>query len=291
YWSSNGGVNFTKANGLPQNIMAPGVFYSNYGLAKDPFASSKRYGYFEGDGGGFFESNDEGKNWSLKNNIITGYKPSATLCVHPTTQNLFYLAVSYTGLLKTTNGGTTWANMSDWLSAWQVDARGNTIVAFGQRTGDTYDKIYKSTNSGSTWELISTGIYKLPNTTSLVINPHNTNQLWIGTTGNGTFIYDGLTIGITNISTEVPADYKLEQNYPNPFNPSTKINFSIPRAGNVKMILYDIAGREVRGLFDGELKPGTYSYELDAGELASGVYFYKLIAGSNIITKKMVLVK
>lgn len=291
YWSSNGGQNFTKSNGIPANIMAPGVFYSNYGLAKDPISSAKRYGYFEGDGGGFYESNDEGRNWSLKSGIFSGYKPAGTLCVHPVIPNLFYLAVSYTGLFTTTNGGSTWANMSGWVNAWQVDARGNIITVFGKRTGDTYDKIYKSTNSGSSWELITTGIFKLPNITSLVINPHNTNQLWIGTTGNGTFIYDGLTIGISIISSEIPFDYELEQNYPNPFNPSTRFKFKIPVKSNIKIILYDIGGKTVKNLFEKVLNPGIYSYNLISGELSSGIYFCRLITDSRSFTRKIVLLK
>ena len=291
YWSSNGGQNFTKSNGIAQNIMAPGTFYSNYGLAKDPVSTSKRYGYFEGDGGGFYGSLDEGKNWVLKSNIFAGYKPSGTLCVHPTSQNLFFLAISYYGLNRTTDGGTTWSNMSGWESAWQVDSRGSIITAFGKRTGDTYDKIYKSTNNGSSWDVINTGAFKLPNTTSLVINPHNTNQLWIGTTGNGTFIYDGLTIGIINISSEVPEAYTLEQNYPNPFNPVTNIKFSITKSGKVKLAVYDITGKEVMILVNGNLTAGTYNAELDASKLASGVYLYSLETDDFAGTKKMVVVK
>lgn len=291
YWSSNGGQNFTKSNGIAQNIMAPGTFYSNYGLAKDLVSTSKRYGYFEGDGGGFYESLDEGKNWVLKSNIFAGYKPSSTLCVHPTSQNLFFLAISYYGLYRTTDGGTTWSNMSGWESAWQVDSRGSIITTFGKRTGDTYDKIYKSTNNGSSWDVINTGAFKLPNTTSLVINPHNTNQLWIGTTGNGTFIYDGLTIGITNISSEVPEAYTLEQNYPNPFNPVTNIKFSITKSRKVKLAVYDITGKEVMILVNGNLDAGTYNADLDASKLASGVYLYSLETDDFAGTKKMVVVK
>ena len=114
YWSSNGGNNFTRANGLPQDLMAPGVFYENYTLGKDPTNTNKRYGYFEGTGGGFFESNDEGKNWTLKNQIVSGYKNAGTLVIHPTISNLFYIAVSYTGLYKSTDGGASWNNMSGW---------------------------------------------------------------------------------------------------------------------------------------------------------------------------------
>ena len=97
---------------------------------------------------------DEGKNWTLKNNIIAGYKSSGGLCVHPTVQNLFYAAIGYYGLYKTTDGGSTWNNMSGWESAEQVDSRNNIITAFGMRTGDTYNKIYKSTNNGVIWETL-----------------------------------------------------------------------------------------------------------------------------------------
>lgn len=291
YWSSDGGNNFTRSTGLPQDLMAPGVFYGNYGLAKDPFNTNKRYGYFEGTGGGFFESNDEGRSWTLKNQVVNGYKNAGTLVVHPAAQNLFYTAVSYTGLYKSTDGGTSWNNMSGWQSAQQVDAIGNIIVAFGQRTGDSYNKIYKSTNSGSSWDEITNYNYRLPNTTSLTINPYNTNQLWIGTSGNGTYIFDGLTIGVKKISTEIPGTFSLYQNYPNPFNPVTRIKFDISMRGNVKIAVYDISGREVLMIVNEELQPGSYRADIDGSNLSSGVYFYKLITAAYTETKKMVLVK
>jgi xyloglucan-specific exo-beta-1,4-glucanase len=291
YWSSNGGNNFTRANGLSANIMAPGVFYSSYMLGKDPVNTMKRYGYFEGNGGGFYESIDEGRNWSLKNQVIAGYKNPGTLVIHPTVQNLFYTAIADKGLYKTTDGGTSWNNFSGWESAEQVDAVGNIITAFGRRTGDSFNKIYKSTTSGGLWEEITGPSRRLPNTTSLTINPYNTNQLWIGTTGNGTFIYDGLTIGINIISTGVPKQYSLSQNYPNPFNPVTNIKFDLPKSGNVKLVVFDVLGKEAAVLVDKALQPGSYSYDWEASGLPSGVYFYRLSTGSFSEVKKMLLVK
>lgn len=291
YWSSNGGNNFTRAAGLAQDILAPAVFYSSYMLGKDPVNTNKRYGYFEGNGGGFYESNDEGKNWTLKNQVVSGYKPAGTLVIHPGIPNLFYAAITGEGLYRTTDGGTGWQNMTGWESAEQVDAIGNVITAFGRRTGDSFSKIYKSTNSGSQWDEITNAGRRLPNTTSLTINPYNTNQLWIGTTGNGTFIYDGLTIGIQTISTEVPDGYTLSQNYPNPFNPSTNIKFDLPLRSFVKIVVYDAQGREVAVLVNQELQPGTYSYKWEASSLPSGVYFYRLLTNSFSDTKKMLLIK
>ena len=108
------------------------------------------------------------------------------------------------------------------------------------------------------------------------------------------FVYPG--IGITPISAEVPKEFQLMQNYPNPFNPSTKIKFQIAKAvrsetSNVKLIVYDLAGREVAKLVNEQLAAGTYEIDFDASKFASGVYFYKLTAGDYSETKRMILVK
>ncbi len=85
--------------------------------------------------------------------------------------------------------------------------------------------------------------------------------------------------------------YKLYQNYPNPFNPSTKIEFEIPNREHVKLIIYDILGREVKRVVDEILPTGRYTVEVDMSGHSSGVYFYRLEAGNFISVKKMILVK
>ncbi len=98
-------------------------------------------------------------------------------------------------------------------------------------------------------------------------------------------------IGIKPISSEVPNSFKLVQNYPNPFNPSTKINFALPKPDFVKLVVYDILGREVATLVNESLKPGTYEVEWNASNFSSGVYFYRLETDGYIETKKMIVVK
>jgi hypothetical protein len=90
----------------------------------------------------------------------------------------------------------------------------------------------------------------------------------------------------------IPAQYYLEQNYPNPFNPTTQIKFGISEASNVELTVYDILGREVATLINKEyFQAGSYNVKFDARNLASGIYIYRLTAGSNIISKKMQLLK
>jgi hypothetical protein len=85
--------------------------------------------------------------------------------------------------------------------------------------------------------------------------------------------------------------YNLTQNYPNPFNPSTKISYSIAKDEYVTLNVYNVAGKEVARLVDGQRSAGEYSVSFNASELPSGVYFYKLSAGSFTQIKKMVLTK
>jgi hypothetical protein len=88
-----------------------------------------------------------------------------------------------------------------------------------------------------------------------------------------------------------PLSFELYQNYPNPFNPSTTIEFDIPEKTNVKLIIYDILGREVKKLIDKELDPGKYKVNFDAKDLSSGVYFYTLKTSKFTKTNKMLLIK
>jgi hypothetical protein len=92
-------------------------------------------------------------------------------------------------------------------------------------------------------------------------------------------------------SIALPEKYMLYQNYPNPFNPTTTITFDIPQRSNVRLVIYDIMGREVKTLVNEWKGPGSYRVTFDASGLASGVYFYKLVAGGFVATKKLLLIK
>ena len=96
---------------------------------------------------------------------------------------------------------------------------------------------------------------------------------------------------IKKINEIIPESYKLSQNYPNPFNPKTNIKFDLPKASNIKLIVYDALGREVTTLVNEELKAGSYQVDWDGSGYPSGVYFYRLEVGNFVETKKMLLIK
>ena len=105
------------------------------------------------------------------------------------------------------------------------------------------------------------------------------------------------SVVVTSVSeNNIPNKFTLSQNYPNPFNPTTTINYSIPSNSNgktaqVKMVVFDILGREVATLVNREQSAGSYSVKFNASRLSSGIYFYKLQSGSFVKSKKMILMK
>lgn len=105
---------------------------------------------------------------------------------------------------------------------------------------------------------------------------------------------DSLVItGIKNKNEELPQSFALYQNYPNPFNPSTNIEFEVPpsSAGKVKLSIYNVLGQELEILLDKQLTPGKHSVTFDASDLPSGVYIYSLKSGSQVLNRKMLLLK
>ena len=88
----------------------------------------------------------------------------------------------------------------------------------------------------------------------------------------------------------IPTQYSLNA-YPNPFNPTTKIEFSIPKAGKYTIKVYNTLGQEVSLLVDHELVAGIHSVTFDASGLASGIYICKLSGNNVSLSKKIVLMK
>ena len=88
-----------------------------------------------------------------------------------------------------------------------------------------------------------------------------------------------------------PETFELKQNYPNPFNPSTTIVFNLPKASDVRLVIFNVLGQEVGTLVDDKLAAGKYDIKFEASNLAAGLYFYRIKAGDFVETKKMLLVK
>ena len=181
-----------------------------------------------------------------------------------------------------------------WISTDNGGASDNGYLTIFQ---DGYSQLLSSSTYLSPWTN-----YIRPEVTMGNFGNSPINGRWIlrvyddASSNSGTLMGWGLRFNssvttVSPISTNIPGEYKLHQNYPNPFNPVTNINFDIPKAGLVSIIVYDITGREISTLVNHSMEAGSFNVEFDASNFASGTYFYKIQAGDFTDVKKMMLVK
>ena len=89
----------------------------------------------------------------------------------------------------------------------------------------------------------------------------------------------------------LPTEFALDQNHPNPFNPSTVISFALPEASHVRLTVFDVLGREVKTLMDGQIDAGNHRVHFNASGLPSGTYLYRIQAAGFTTSKVMHLAK
>ncbi len=170
-------------------------------------------------------------------------------------------------------------------------------------------------NSGLTYEL---QIADNPNMTNAVVVNNlvapkaaldnlndNTGYYWRvrSKLGNNYSAYSSVAMfntgnGTTSVKEEnvVPTSFFMSQNYPNPFNPTTNIKFGLPNNANVKVVIYNMLGQQIKTLVNSNLAAGTYNLiwdgTNDAGiKVNSGAYIYRITAGNFVESKKMILLK
>lgn len=97
--------------------------------------------------------------------------------------------------------------------------------------------------------------------------------------------------GTGNILSELPKEFKLYENYPNPFNPTTSIKYDIANNAYVKLVVYDITGKQVETLVSSNLQAGRYEATFNGSNYASGIYFARIEAGSYRHILKMLMIK
>lgn len=104
-------------------------------------------------------------------------------------------------------------------------------------------------------------------------------------------VYVGPPVSVNQIGSNIPTSFSLYQNYPNPFNPVTTIKFDVAKSENIKIVVFNTLGAEVKTVLNERKNPGTYEVKFDASGLPSGVYFYRMITSTYTNTKKLVVVK
>jgi photosystem II stability/assembly factor-like uncharacterized protein len=239
------------------------------------------------------KTTDQGNNWNIVYTHTYQYKLGFQMVNESTGYLSFFGTIGADGIMKTTNGGL------NWFQVLAMEGEPGSLYFVDVNTGFTSGG-FKTTNGGTNWVNQYVNIMASYLIKDMVFINSNTGFMVGGYGGSILKTTDGGGIGypiaLNSNFSKLPEYFDLLQNYPNPFNPQTKIKFDIPanakgQTSNVRLVIYDMLGREIATLVNEELKPGTYEADWDASNFSSGVYFYRFVAGDFAETRKMVLMK
>ncbi len=245
----------------------------------DLFFTNSLTGYVVGWNNKILKTTNGGNYWFYQNNNIIGGMFNA---VNFLDANTGFAAGS--DIYKTTDGGNNWLQYGFNHNVMSIRMLNQNLAYASGSSG----RIIKTTNGGNNWNIVVSG------TTQQLYSINFIDNLTGWCTGDGGTIIKTITGGITTINSlanEAPSSFSLYQNYPNPFNPNTKINFDIPKSSYVKIIIYDMLGKEIVTLVNEKLTPGTYSVDWNASDFPSGIYFYRMQSGNFNQTKQMLMIK
>ena len=250
---------------------------------------------------GMFKSTNGGDSWQQVNNGLRQWSPIDYLPLKfvlrsDSTSVLYAEQGTYQGinggLFKTIDGGQNWFLIYENLTG---NYKGGLKFAPNDAT-TLYtrfdDGLYKTTDEGKNWLKVYDGNIEY----NYEFNPHNTSQVYYGTSFGLTYVNIDTTLAVLNDSyLELPTKLEIFQNYPNPFNPNTTIKYSIKEDSHVSLKIYDILGKLVIVLVDEYKNAGSYIVDfngnLNSNNLTSGLYFYILKSNNFKKIKKMMLVK
>jgi hypothetical protein len=191
------------------------------------------------------------------------------------------------GIFRSTNSGATWTAVSAGLT--DLDVFSITVTGTKIFAGTWFGGLFVSEDSGDHWTSHDTNLRK----TAVYCSVASATDLFVGMWGAGVWRrpLTELISHVEGCDDALPTAFSLEQNYPNPFNPTTVISYQLPVVSSVRIVIYDLLGREVAVLVNERKAAGSYEVQFDASGLSSGVYLYRLTAGSFTQTLKMVAVK
>ena len=128
-------------------------------------------------------------------------------------------------------------------------------------------------------------------TTLIVVAPENSDLF----TSEGSFeienVFAASKDGYINTEIYIPTDFVISNAYPNPFNPSTSFSIELNTDNNVSVKVFDVMGKLVDVISEGEFSSGKYTFSWDAISASSGVYFINTVIGNSVSTQKVLLVK
>ncbi len=210
-------------------------------------------------------SADSGAHWTTVSSPATWIK-----CFGSTTRRLF-IGTFTEGLFSTSDGGASWSQCDQILARNLVSG----IISFRDTLFVATTGVFQSNDDGASWTDISENLQQVPVTSVAVCGRY----LFAVTEKNGLWrrpLNELITSAPARDNASVPGSSSLAQNFPNPFNPTTTIAYEVPSPSRVKLAVYDILGREIAVLVDGDVRAGKGLAKFDGSTRSSGVYIYRI---------------
>jgi hypothetical protein len=195
--------------------------------------------------------------------------------------------------------GSTAANISFWWRGLMESNRDTLFVEISTDGGTNWNRLPQSISaSGLAFAQYNASLDPYIGNPDVRVQLHFKSNAT--TNREGLYIDDitisGVMTAIGDDPVALPNAVALMQNYPNPFNPSTMISFSMPVAGRAELAIFDLLGRKVRTLVNGEIAVGNHDVIWDGRDsrgmnVASGVYVYRLRTSDSNLSRRMTLVR
>ena len=242
-------------------------------------------GLLAGTSKGIYRSTDNGSSWTAIPSDFSNFKVG---CIVTMDGAILATVATIPGVYRSMDDGLSWSPLSQGLTA---AARTLLVVGDNLFGGTVYDGVWLSTEKGEHWSDISTGlsgpglmVVGLASSGGYLFAAGSKGGVWRRPLSQVVAVKEGNSV-------HNPFRFTLEQNYPNPFNPSTVIRYECPATSNVRLVVYDLLGREVAALIDEMKGPGSYEVKFAAIGLASGVYVYRLTVGTFSQSRRMLLLQ
>jgi|GEM_PF-3392624 len=257
---------------------------------------------YVGTNDGLYKTTDNGTKWDNITQNLENSSIILTVYAIIQTKDGSLLAGTNWGIQRSTDGGATWKTATDVTISEYPSTSGDEIVAntFAQNSkgelfaGTGQYGILYSDDDGQSWKSINSGYQSMYGDyfgSIIKLSMDKNDNLYAASSTGGIYKAEYHDTPIENLPSTKPVAVELGQNYPNPFNPTTNIPIKLVQSGKVKLTVFDVLGRRVATLVDGNMRAGIHQVTFDASMLSSGVYFYRLQANEKVITHKMLLLK
>ena len=245
---------------------------------------------------GVYGSTDSGNNW-----FQTGLDSGSvwSFAMDPLSSNILYAGFREGKLYKSTNGGGDWLQIDPgWTNTDVLSLAINPVdpdVLYAGTSGAEKETaatggIYQSTDGGNSWTEISSGL-TTTHALCLAIHPAVPDTIYTGTYGGGVYLLSGTGIEEDKASPMFQQKFCLFQNCPNPFIQSTVISYQLSAKSEVSLKIYDVTGRMVKRLVNGEKEAGHHNVRFSTKGLTAGLYFCRLKAGNSTTMNKLILLR